>query len=157
MFWHIYAIMISKHSRRQAILRLVQNKDVATQSDLARELGKQGIEVNQSTVSRDIRDLGLVKTLAADGGYRYSPPTNLVALTERSLRILREFVSSVDGSGQLAVVHTDSGNAHPVGEALDRLGLDSVVGTVAGDNTLLVVLRETTDWRQFRDELEDSL
>jgi len=59
-------------------------------------------------------------------------PTNVVALTERSLRILRDFVTSVDGSGQLAVVHTDAGNAHPVGEAIDRLGLENVVGTVAG-------------------------
>jgi len=149
--------MISKHSRQQAILRLIRDHDVSTQTGLVHQLGSQDIEVNQSTVSRDIKDLGLVKTPRPDGSYCYSLPTDTVALTERSIRILREFVSSIDGAGQMAVVHTDPGNAQPVAEALDRLGLENVVGTVAGDNTLLVVLRETTTWQQFRDEVEDWL
>jgi transcriptional regulator of arginine metabolism len=149
--------MISKHSRQQAILRLVREQDIRTQTGLVDELESRGIEVNQSTVSRDIKDLGLVKTPRTDGGYCYSVPTNVVALTERSIRILREFVASIDGSGDLAVVHTDSGNAHPVAEALDRLDLDNVVGTIAGDNTLLVVLRENTTWQKFRHELEEWL
>ena len=149
--------MMSKHSRQQAILRLVRNQDVSTQTGLVNELGVTGIAVNQSTVSRDIKELGLVKTPRADGGYCYSVPTNVVALTERSIRILREFVNSVDGSGHLAVVHTDSGNAPPVAEALDRLDLDNVIGTVAGENTLLVILHESTHWQQFRNELESWL
>jgi len=148
--------MISKYSRQQAILRLVRDGEVATQSDLVQALEDQGIEVNQSTVSRDIKDLGLVKS-PGPAGYAYALPTDVKALTDRSLRILREFVSSVDGSGHLAVIHTDSGNAHPVGEALDRLDFDNVVGTVAGDNTLLVILRESTNWQLFRDELEALL
>ena len=149
--------MISKYTRQQAILRLVREQDIRTQTALVRELENEGIEVNQSTVSRDIKDLGLVKTPGNDGGYCYAVPPNVAALTERSIRILREFVASVDGSGDLAVVHTDSGNAHPVAEALDRLEVEDVVGTVAGDNTLLVVLREKTGWARFRDRLEDWL
>ncbi len=149
--------MISKHARQQAILRLVRETDIRTQTALVRDLQDQGIEVNQSTVSRDIKDLGLVKTPRPDGGYCYAVSPDTVALTERSIRILREFVASVGGSGDLAIVHTDSGNAHPVAEALDRLDVDSVVGTVAGDNTLLVVLQEKTTWQRFRDELEEWL
>ena len=149
--------MVSKHARQQALLRLVHDNAINTQAGLVRHLASEGIEVNQSTISRDIKDLGLVKSPRPDGGYCYSVPTDVFALTERSLRILRDFLNSVDGSGQLAVIHTDSGNAHPVGEALDRLGLDNVVGTVAGDNTLLVVLHEDTDWRQFRDDLAGLL
>ncbi len=149
--------MITKHARQQAILRLVHDHDVSTQTGLVNELGVDGIAVNQSTVSRDIKDLGLVKTPRPDGGYCYSVPTNVVALTERSIRILREFVNSVDGAGQLAVVHTDSGNAHPVAEAIDRLDLDNVVGTIAGENTLLVIVREGTHWQQFREDLESWL
>ena len=149
--------MISRRRRQQAILRLVREHAVSTQSDLVDELEAQGVEVNQSTVSRDIKDLGLVKTPRSTGWYCYAVPTNVVALTERSIRILRDFVDSIDGSGHLAVVHTDSGNAHPVAEALDRLHLDMIVGTVAGDNTLLVVLHEGTTWQQFRDELEELL
>jgi transcriptional regulator of arginine metabolism len=149
--------MITKHARQQAILRLVRDHDVSTQTRLVNELGVDGIAVNQSTVSRDIKDLGLVKTPRPDGSYCYSVPTNIVALTERSIRILREFVTSVDGAGQLAVVHTGSGNADPVAEAIDRLDLDNVVGTVAGDNTLLVIVREGIHWQQFREELESWL
>lgn len=149
--------MITKHARQQAILRLVRDHDVSTQTGLVNELGIDGIAVNQSTVSRDIKDLGLVKTPRPGGSYCYSVPTNVVALTERSIRILREFVNSVDGSGSTAVVHTDSGNAHPVAEAIDRLDLDDVVGTIAGENTLFVILREGTHWQQFREELESWL
>ena len=135
----------------------MRDHDVNTQTGLVNELGIDGIAVNQSTVSRDIKDLGLVKTPRPDGSYCYSVPTNVVALTERNIRILREFVTSVDGAGQLAVVHTGSGNAHPVAEAIDRLDLDNVVGTVAGDNTLLVIVREGTRWQQFREDLESWL
>ena len=149
--------MLTKHARQRAILRLVRDHDVSTQTGLVNELGVNGIAVNQSTVSRDIKDLGLVKTPRPDGGYCYSVPTNVVALTERSIRILREFVNSVDGAGQLAVVHTDSGNAPPVAEAIDRLDLDNVVGTIAGENTLLVIVREGTHWQQFREDLESWL
>jgi len=149
--------MMTKHARQQAILRLVRDHDVSTQTRLVNELGVDGIAVNQSTVSRDIKDLGLVKTPRPDGSYCYSVPTNIVALTERSIRILREFVTSVNGAGQLAVVHTGSGNADPVAEAIDRLDLDNVVGTVAGDNTLLVIVREGIHWQQFREELESWL
>ncbi len=149
--------MMNKHARQRAILRLVRDHDVNTQTGLVNELGIDGIAVNQSTVSRDIKDLGLVKTPRPDGSYCYSVPTNVVALTERNIRILREFVTSVDGAGQLAVVHTGSGNAHPVAEAIDRLDLDNVVGTVAGDNTLLVIVREGTRWQQFREDLESWL
>ena len=149
--------MMTKHARQQAILRLVRDHDVSTQTRLVNELGVDGIAVNQSTVSRDIKDLGLVKPPRPDGSYCYSVPTNIVALTERSIRILREFVTSVNGAGQLAVVHTGSGNADPVAEAIDRLDLDNVVGTVAGDNTLLVIVREGIHWQQFREELESWL
>ena len=148
--------MISKYGRQQAILRLVRQREVATQTELVHELHEQGIEVNQSTVSRDIKDLGLVKA-PSNGSYAYALPENQNQLTRRNWRILREFITSIDGSGHLAVVHTDSGNAHPVAEAIDRLDLAEVVGTVAGDNTLLVILREACTWRQFRSELESKL
>lgn len=148
--------MVTKYGRQQAILRLVRNRDVATQLDLVHELQEQGIEVNQSTVSRDIKDLGLVKA-PSNGHYAYALPDNHAQLAQRNWRILREFITAIDGSAHLAVVHTDSGNAHPVAEAVDRLELADVVGTIAGDNTLLVILREGTTWQQFRDALESKL
>ena len=149
--------MISKIARQQTILRLIRSHPVHTQTELVEELGAEGIPVNQSTISRDIKDLGLVKLHRDDGGYAYSVPTNVVALNERSIRIVREFVESVDGSGSLAVVHTGNGNAQPVAEAIDRIHMENVVGTVGGDNTLLVVLREGTTWERFRDQLEEAL
>ncbi len=149
--------MISKIARQQTILRLIRSHAVHTQTELVQELGAEDIPVNQSTISRDIKDLGLVKSHRDDGGYAYSVPTNVVALNKRSIRILRGFVQSVDGSGSLAVVHTDSGNAQPVAEAIDRMRMENVVGTVGGDNTLMVVLREAATWEQFRDQLEEAL
>jgi len=157
MLWHIHAIMISKSARQQTILHLIRDHAVHTQTELVEELAAEGIPVNQSTISRDIQDLGLIKSRRDDGGFAYSLPTNVVALNERSIRILREFVESVDGSASLAVVHTGNGNAQPVAEAVDRLRMENVVGTVAGDNTLMVVLRDGTTWEQFRDQLEEAL
>lgn len=149
--------MLSRSARQQTILHLIRDHAVHTQTELVEELADEGIRVNQSTISRDIKDLGLIKVHRDEGGYAYALPSNVVELNERSLRILREFVESVDGSGSLAIVHTDSGNAQPVAEAIDRMRMESVIGTVAGDNTLMVVLREGTTWEQFRDQLEEAL
>ena len=149
--------MVTKQARHRTILGLVGDETIQTQTGLVRRLADEGIAVNQSTISRDIKDLGLVKAPLADGNYGYALPTNVVAMAERSIRILREFVEAVDGSGNLAVVHTGSGNAHPVAEAIDRLRLVNVVGTVAGDNTLLVVLRANTPWPDFRTGLEELI
>jgi len=141
--------VLGKRGRQQRILELVEREPVRTQSGLADKLARDGIDVNQSTISRDLRELGLVKKPEPDGGYRYAAPDDVAHDAERYERILREFVNEIDGSGTTAVIKTDPGNANAVAEALDRLAPDPVVGTVAGDNTLFVLLRERQHWSSF--------
>ena len=135
--------MSAKTERQKAILDVIAEKAVATQSELKELLKARGIEADQATLSRDIRELGLVKASDDGAHYRYapveavSPPARMKAAT-----ILARLVRKIDSSGNLLVVKTDPGEASPVGLALDRMGWSEVVGTVAGDDTLLVVVKE---------------
>lgn len=128
-------------NRRELILRLVRNSVFRTQKDLCRALRAKGIKVNQATVSRDIRSLGLITVPDPAGGRRYAvaTPVEPEGGVSKSL-ILRRFVRQMSASGNLAVIRTDPGTAPMVGEAIDRLGIPGVLGTVAGDNTLFVAL-----------------
>lgn len=147
-----------KRARQREILEVVVEDVIRTQDELVECLAQRGVEVTQSTVSRDIRELGLVRVPQPQGGFRYAPPNRVRGHDrERQIGMLREFVRVVDGSGTTAVIKTGAGNAHPVGLALDRLELDSVVGTVAGDDTIFVLLREGEDWRDFRRWLLETI
>ena len=116
----------SKEERRRAILRLVRRRSLHTQQELSQELAQVGIHATQATVSRDIQELGLVRTSA---GYR-------------SASSLRDHVLSVSVVEFLLVVKTPPGAAHLVARGLDETAVDGVAGTVAGDDTLIVVLAD---------------
>ena len=142
--------MNRRTERQRAILRIVERRSVATQGELRDLLKTRGFRVDQATVSRDIRELGLVKT-SPDGTIpRYatvesvSPPAHM-----RATAILSRLVRGVEASGNLLVVKTGPGEANPVGLALDRLGWREIAGTVAGDDTLLVVVREGSSARRL--------
>lgn len=132
-----------KARRQMKILEIIRERPVETQEELARELRKLGISVTQATISRDIKDLNLIKVPTGDGRQRYAFPQDQVmaAHTERLRRVLRESVLDLDVSENLIVVKCLSGTAPAVGEALDNLRWHEIVGTVAGDNTVLVVVR----------------
>ena len=132
-----------KARRQMKILEIIRERPVETQEELARELRKLGISVTQATISRDIKDLNLIKVPTGDGRQRYAFPQDQVmaAHTERLRRVLRESVLDLDVSENLIVVKCLSGAAPAVGEALDNLRWQEIVGTVAGDNTVLVVVR----------------
>lgn len=139
-----------KSDRQNAILDVIAKHSVATQSELKDRLRQRGIEADQATLSRDIRELGLVKASDDGAHYRYapvesvSPPVHLKASS-----ILARLVRKIECSGNLLVLKTDPGEASPVGLALDRMGWEEVVGTVAGDDTLLVVAREGVPARKL--------
>jgi transcriptional regulator of arginine metabolism len=127
---------MDKHYRRTQILELLHREKVATQGELRRKLARRGIHVTQATVSRDIEELGLVKT--RDG---YSVPGALAAasLPQPSLPVLlKEFMREVKPAANLVVVKTYPGNAHTVAVALDASAWPEIVGTVAGDDTILI-------------------
>ena len=131
-----------KTKRQNEIIRLIQNGDIETQEELASELRALGYKVTQATVSRDIRELRLIKVAAKGGGSKYAKPErHETAVSERLTRILSDSLVSVDFSGNLIVVKTLSGSANVAAEALDNLGWPEILGTIAGDNTIFVVTR----------------
>src|SRR3978361_1055365 len=142
--------MTSTRGGRQArIVELVTNRAVHSQSELVALLAGEGIEVTQATLSRDLDELGAVKLRGVNGGGPVyvipedgSPVRAVAGGTARLARVLSELLVSADASGNLAVLRTPPGAAHFVASALDRAALTDVVGTVAGDDSILVVARE---------------
>jgi transcriptional regulator of arginine metabolism len=142
--------MSAKAERHNAILDLIAKHAVATQAELKDRLRERGIEADQATLSRDIRELGLIKASDDGSHYRYAPVESVApASHEKASTILARLVRKIECSGNLLVVKTDPGEASPAGLALDRMGWTEVVGTVAGDDTLLVVAREGSPARKL--------
>jgi transcriptional regulator of arginine metabolism len=134
---------LSKYDRQGAILRLVRGRELATQKELAAALQEQGYDAVQTTVSRDVSALGLVKVRGGDGRLVYAPPGtgDLARLSELG-SALRRWVLSFEPSGNLLIVRAPSGFASPLAEVLDRLGPADIAGTVAGENTVFVAARD---------------
>jgi transcriptional regulator of arginine metabolism len=139
--------------RRNRIAELLRERLCRSQEELRRTLGREGIDVTQATLSRDLRSIGVVKT---PSGYalpgRAAPPPPPAAASEvssESDRLARLFLVHADAVGNMAVLKTSPGNAHGLGVAIDRGGFEGVVGTVAGDDTLFVLTREPASARRL--------
>lgn len=130
-----------KRARHRAIERIVASSAVRTQEELQARLSADGIRVSQSTLSRDIREIGLVKRAGPGGETMYALPQGGGRETRTLARLLPDLLLGVEPAGQLVVVRTLVGAAQPVAAALDAAGWPEVAGTVAGDDTVLVVLR----------------
>ena len=143
-------------ARRQALIReIVESQSIQTQEELAQALGERGMVVTQATVSRDIKEMHLLKVLAEDGSYRYATMDKEEQGTnDRLIRMLSDSVVSMDSANNLIVIRTLPGSAHVAGEAVDCLKWPEVLGTIAGDNTILVIVRSNEDvdavMRRFR-------
>jgi transcriptional regulator of arginine metabolism len=134
----------NKGERHARILALIAERRVGTQDDLAAALEREGFNVTQATVSRDIRELGLVKVPVAEGGARYAPPgapAPGAAISERMLRLFRECVVGVDWTDSLVVLATLPATAAGVAEAVDGLGAPEVIGTLSGERTVFVAVK----------------
>ncbi len=132
-----------KARRHQRILDIVRSKPIKTQEDLAEELAREGIAVTQATISRDIKELRLIKAPVGDGSYRYTIPVdrNIEDINRRIERVFREAVMSIEDSENMVVVKTLEGAAQAVGAIIDDLDWPEVVGSLAGDDTILVVVK----------------
>ena len=142
-------VVTTRAGRQARIVALVSSKSVHSQSELVALLADEGIEVTQATLSRDLEELGAVKLRGADGGGGVyvvpedgSPVRGVAGGTERLSRLLGDLLVSTDASANLAVLRTPPGAAHYLASAIDRAALPEVVGTVAGDDTILVIARE---------------
>jgi transcriptional regulator of arginine metabolism len=133
-----------KRRRQQAILDLVRRDSLGSQAAILGRLRKQGFQVTQPTVSRDLEELGLVRTRDEKGRLRYAPPSEAGNGhgPERLHHVLAEFVLGLETSQNLVVVRTPPGSANTVAQVIDQVGLDDVIGTVAGDDTILLVVRD---------------
>jgi transcriptional regulator of arginine metabolism len=139
----------SRAARQARIVELIRDRAVHSQSELLGMLEDEGIGTTQATLSRDLDELGAVKLRGADGGTPVyvipddgSPVRGISGGTSRLARLLGDLLVSADASGNLAVLRTPPGAAHYLASALDRAALHEVVGTIAGDDTLMVVARE---------------
>jgi transcriptional regulator of arginine metabolism len=138
---------IGKPQRQHRILRLLETHAVTNQAQLVSLLADEGVEATQTTVSRDLEEVGAVKVRVPGGETVYALPelpVHQVAPEDHLRRVLGEWVVEVAHSANIVVLRTPPGSAHVVGSALDRSGFEGVIGTVAGDDTVLVVASEDT-------------
>lgn len=138
---------MNKSFRQGQILKIIRTKEIYTQDELARELSNLGIQTTQVTLSRDMRDLALVKT---PEGYRQLPSESG---GPRLREVAEEYLQDIRVAQNLIVLRTSPGNANALAVALDREELDEVVGTVAGDDTVLVVAADHAQAEQLREKL----
>ena len=132
-----------KSVRHAMILDVIESMDIETQEELADELRARGIVVTQATVSRDIKELRLLKVLSDNGGYKYATVDKAEkGLSERFIRIFSESTLSMQSAENLIVIKTLSGSGSAAGEAVDSLRWSEIVGSLAGDNTLLVIVKD---------------
>jgi transcriptional regulator of arginine metabolism len=125
-------------------MSLVQDEDIHTQDELASRLEEEGIEVTQATVSRDIKQLGLIKIPLDNGGYKYSLPLQQkdnININSRMKRMFEDSVSRIDYSENLVVINTLPGTAQAVASLIDNTEWKNVLGTIAGDDTILLIIK----------------
>jgi len=147
---------MTKQQRQHRIARLLETSAVASQAELVDRLAADGVEATQATVSRDLEELGAVKVRLPGGELAYALPelpSQQVAPEEHLRRVLGDWVVEIDVSANLVVLRTPPGSAHVVGSALDRSGFADVIGTVAGDDTVLVVAAESAGGAAVRARL----
>ena len=146
-------------TRRLALLtQMLGDRHFSSQEEIAAALGRSGVEVTQATLSRDLRSLGVAKRAGAEGDARYELPTPAAEALDRNRQMLdlKVFVNEVRLAQNLAVVRTPPGHASAVARAIDLLAFKALVGSVAGDDTVLCVFADSTAARRFQRHL-DSL
>lgn len=148
-----------KTTRQTQILELIAERDIETQNQMMEALRERGVKSTQATLSRDIKELRLVKELAPSGGYRYAAAARdeLSDHDVRLRKIFRESVISFDVAQNLVVIHTLPGLANAAASALDNMEIPSLVGTLAGDDTAFLAMRDTESAGDFCREIEAML
>lgn len=136
---------MSRTSRQATILSIISSKEIETQDELVDELKREGYVITQATISRDIKELGLIKTLNSVGRYRYVTKQSITALSSKLLSLVRESVISVVSADNLLIVRTIDDAASVVSGAIEQLGLKEILGILADKCTILVVCSSSRD------------
>jgi len=146
-----------KSKRQEEILALIQEQNIETQNQLIEALRKRGVKSTQATLSRDIRELRLVKELSPDGGYTVPAREDSGDQLDRLRKIFRECVVSFDTAQNIVVIHTLPGLANAAASMLDNLDVPNLVGTLAGDDTAFLAMRDVDTALDFCREIEAML
>jgi len=146
-----------KKKRHDMILEIIEKNEIETQGELAQMLRSSGFTVTQATVSRDIREMGLVKVAAADGKQKYEAARQVNEEQDRFIRVLRDSVQSIDQAQNLLVIKTGSGMAMAAAAALDHLNVPEVVGSIAGDDTIMAAVRTVEDTTLLMEKIRRML
>lgn len=144
-----------KARRQMKIQEIITKEAIHTQEELADRLRKEGFDVTQATVSRDIKEMGLIKVPTTDDDYRYAIPGTAQPLNtpDRLKRRMRETVVTVNDSENLIVIRTIAGNAQALADLIDKSHWDEVIGTVAGDDTIILVVKPMSEVPKVRERI----
>lgn len=147
-----------KVSRHAKILEIINSKPIETQEELAYELKNNGMNVTQATVSRDIKELKLIKVLGDTGRYKYATITHTENfISNKLVNIFSQTVLSVESIDNMIVLKTISGSAAVAAEAIDSLTFEGIVGTMAGDNTIFVLARSTEKAQELTGKMKKMM
>lgn len=150
--------LLNKGQRHIRIRDIISNNEIETQDDLVEYLKKAGYNVTQATVSRDIKELHLVKVPLQDGRYKYSLPADQRFNPIQKLqRMLADAFVSIDGAAHLLVLKSLPGNANAIAVLLDHLDWPEILGTISGDDTVLIICRTEDDSEHIKNRLLDML
>lgn len=133
---------MTRANRQLKILDIISKHDIDTQEELVEFLRKEGFDITQATISRDIKDMGIIKILASDGRHcKYSVQRSKEStVADKYLNLFKNTVLSIRASGNLIVLKTENGGAGSAAELIDRLNFEEVLGAIAGDNTIFVAI-----------------
>ncbi len=144
-----------KYRRHNKIIEIITEYDIDTQDELIAKLREAGFDVTQATVSRDIRDLKLVKISTKDHRYKYAlSPHDDIHISTKYRNIMRETIINVDYANHFVVLRTYSGMAQAAAAAVDGMGWSEIVGTIAGDDTIFVMMRDNNAAVEFAERLK---
>ena len=147
-----------RYSRQNKILDLISNHEIDTQEKLAAMLRANGFDVTQATVSRDIKELQLIKVLSSSGKYKYAVSNHKdLPASERFSKIFRETITSFVASGNIVAVKTLSGCGPAAGEAIDSCGIPHIAASVAGDNTIFLLADDEKNIPEIMEKFQEML
>ena len=140
-----------KFKRQSAIMQIISQNDIKTQEELSEKLTEMGLATTQATTSRDINELRLIKVNSLSGGYKYSSPSqgDDAGFLPRLRTIFKECVIGIQQAQNLVVIRTITGMANAAAYAIDQLKVENIIGTIAGDDTILVILADNDKATQF--------
>lgn len=147
-----------KYKRHSEIIKIVNSYNIETQDELIEKLKKRGYDVTQATISRDIRELKLTKVATGNNSYKYAVPTHETQIYSSKYQyIVRETIIGVDYAQNIIVLKTLSGMAQAAGAAIDALGWNEVVGSIAGDDTIFIVMRSEEKAEEYAANFKNIL